>query len=661
MKVTRLTIQGFLGIGKTDVSFAGKGLVLLQGENKDDPSATSNGSGKSSLVDALLWCLFGETSRGLTADDVVNRFIKGGCIVTAEIEDEGRRYTVERWRKTKRNGKQAGVHVIEHGATDIILTKGTDKLTQVEIDRVVGCSKEVFSAAIYSAQEAMPDLPAMTDKPLKMLIEEAAGITILERASEIARKKLLERERELAACEEQSTAAKRAVDSQANHVDGLNAEEVAWGADQITRIADAEAKTQAVLAEARALSAEIKALPTEADYQAKIDALTAPIEECARAIKASSSEQDHLRSLTKAVTDAERKVAVAESELRAAGQRYKDACTHYTHLNTAGPQNCGECGREIEGVDKTEALKIANEKIAVTSGAVKTAKTAVDNAKVALAAAKISADDYRAHMTDVSVEVERQNSFLQASRKLKDELHARALKVTALDERKRQVVTLNARKKELEAETNPYTGLVAEGVRKLKEREEALQKCDMDEMEASEKVSIAQAVVNVYGPKGVRAHIIDTVTPFLNDRTAQYLGGLSDGKIEAVWSTISFNKSGDMTEKFAIAVAKDESGSFKALSGGEKRKVRLACALALQDLVASRASKPIDLWIGDEIDEALDGAGLERLMNLLENKARERGTVLIISHHDLKDWVRQVQTITMNKGQATSEGVLDHV
>jgi predicted ABC-type transport system involved in lysophospholipase L1 biosynthesis ATPase subunit len=48
-------------------------------------------------------------------------------------------------------------------------------------------------------------------------------------------------------------------------------------------------------------------------------------------------------------------------------------------------------------------------------------------------------------------------------------------------------------------------------------------------------------------------------------------------------------------------------------------------------------------------------------MNLLENKARERGTVLIISHHDLKDWCRQVQTITMHKGQATSEGVLDYV
>ncbi|TOJ96769.1 chromosome segregation protein SMC, partial [Vibrio parahaemolyticus] len=70
----------------------------------------------------------------------------------------------------------------------------------------------------------------------------------------------------------------------------------------------------------------------------------------------------------------------------------------------------------------------------------------------------------------------------------------------------------------------------------------------------------------------------------------------------------------------------------------EKRKVRLATALALQDLVSSRASKPIELWIGDEIDDAVDVSGLERLMTVLEEKAKEKGTVLIVSHNQLSDW-----------------------
>ena len=98
--------------------------------------------------------------------------------------------------------------------------------------------------------------------------------------------------------------------------------------------------------------------------------------------------------------------------------------------------------------------------------------------------------------------------------------------------------------------------------------------------------------------------------------------------------------------------------SFKGLSGGEKRKVRLATMLALQDLVASRAVKPVDLWIGDEIDDALDPAGLERLMGVLERKARERGTVLVVSHAELRDWIDQVVTVTKRGGLSTIEGAL---
>ena len=84
----------------------------------------------------------------------------------------------------------------------------------------------------------------------------------------------------------------------------------------------------------------------------------------------------------------------------------------------------------------------------------------------------------------------------------------------------------------------------------------------------------------------------------------------------------------DVNQKVSIATnstlvcrRKVQAKSFQTLSGGEKRKVRIACSLALQDLVSNRASKNIDLFIGDEIDDALDTAGLERLMGILESKS----------------------------------------
>src|SRR5262249_19304779 len=142
-----------------------------------------------------------------------------------------------------------------------------------------------------------------------------------------------------------------------------------------------------------------------------------------------------------------------------------------------------------------------------------------------------------------------------------------------------------------------------------------------------------------------------------NDQTAKYLGTLTDGNIGATWSTLVKTAKGELREKFTIEVVNAKGGeTFAGISGGEKRKVRIACALALQDLVARRATKPIDLFVGDEIDDALDAAGLERLSVILEEKARERGSVFVISHNDLKDYVRN--TITVRKtapGNATIE------
>jgi DNA repair exonuclease SbcCD ATPase subunit len=172
-------------------------------------------------------------------------------------------------------------------------------------------------------------------------------------------------------------------------------------------------------------------------------------------------------------------------------------------------------------------------------------------------------------------------------------------------------------------------------------------------LEAQEQEAYAQAVVDVFAPSGVRAHRLDEATPYLNERTAHYLGSLADGAIEAYWTTLTEKKKGDLREKFSVTVESENAPSFGNLSGGEKRKVRLACALALQDLVATRASKSIQLWIGDEIDDALDPAGLERLMGVLEEKARDRGTVLVISHNDIKDFARKTFTVRKTGGRAT--------
>jgi DNA repair exonuclease SbcCD ATPase subunit len=57
------------------------GLYLLTGRNEVEPRLGTNDCGKSTLLDAIYWCLYGRTSRGLKATDVVN-WDETSCKVT---------------------------------------------------------------------------------------------------------------------------------------------------------------------------------------------------------------------------------------------------------------------------------------------------------------------------------------------------------------------------------------------------------------------------------------------------------------------------------------------------------------------------------------------------------------------------------------------------
>src|ERR1700738_3365164 len=100
MKVFALCIGNFLAIeAADDIHLADKGLILLQGDNQDDPSTSSNGAGKSSLMGAL----WGKTARGIAGDDVIRTGSKK-AEVSVNLFDE--QHDVN-WRvtRTRQKGK----------------------------------------------------------------------------------------------------------------------------------------------------------------------------------------------------------------------------------------------------------------------------------------------------------------------------------------------------------------------------------------------------------------------------------------------------------------------------------------------------------------------------------------------------------------------------
>lgn len=84
------------------------------------------------------------------------------------------------------------VYQILPGGAENDLSKGTDKETQLVVNGIMGCTVDVFNAAIYAGQEQMPNLPGLTDKGLKLLLEEAAGTEELADCYTVVRQRALD-------------------------------------------------------------------------------------------------------------------------------------------------------------------------------------------------------------------------------------------------------------------------------------------------------------------------------------------------------------------------------------------------------------------------------------------------------------------------------------
>ena len=125
------------------------------------------------------------------------------------------------------------------------------------------------------------------------------------------------------------------------------------------------------------------------------------------------------------------------------------------------------------------------------------------------------------------------------------------------------------------------------------------------------------------------------MTPFLNERANYYLSKLTESTIEVEFTTQEKLKNGKIKDKFSVKVTNIHGDDeYKGNSNGEKRRVDVAINMALQDLVSSRSNKKLDIIVYDEVFDGLDEIGCNTVIELLQEKAKIFGTVIVITHNE---------------------------
>jgi len=193
----KLTLKNFLSHRNTELDFCDKsGLVLLEGLNEDG-KYDSNGSGKSTILEGVVYALSGNTLRNVGVDDIINRTAKKNTEVTLNLDINNKSYEVSRYRKHDKNANQ--LLVVEDGSD---ISKRLNKDTQALLDNIVDVPYRVLTSTIVLGEGLSSRFTQLSDPDKKSLIESTLNLSYdLSKSRDAANMKMKELKLEIATLE----------------------------------------------------------------------------------------------------------------------------------------------------------------------------------------------------------------------------------------------------------------------------------------------------------------------------------------------------------------------------------------------------------------------------------------------------------------------------
>ncbi len=171
----------------------------------------------------------------------------------------------------------------------------------------------------------------------------------------------------------------------------------------------------------------------------------------------------------------------------------------------------------------------------------------------------------------------------------------------------------------------------------------------------AEEKGIYEELRLAFGKKGVPAMIIEAAIPEIEDEANALLTKITSGRMHVRFDTQRETVKGDTVETLEIKIA-DELGTrpYENYSGGEQFRVNFAIRIALSKLLARRAGAQLQTLVIDEGFGALDSTGRDKLVEAINAVQDDFQRILVITHLDeLRDAfpVRIEVTKTANGSQ----------
>ena len=182
--IKNLTVKNFMSVGNSTqgIDFDRKDLTLVLGENLDlGGDGSRNGTGKTTIINALSYALYGTALSNIRKDNLVNKTNGKNMLVSLDFSVGGKDFKIERGRKP--NLLRFYVNNEEQAVTDN--AQGDSRETQDAIEQMLGLSHDMFKHILALNTYTEPFL-SLKANDQRTIIEQLLGITQLsERADRI--------------------------------------------------------------------------------------------------------------------------------------------------------------------------------------------------------------------------------------------------------------------------------------------------------------------------------------------------------------------------------------------------------------------------------------------------------------------------------------------
>lgn len=685
LDIEYIELRNFLSYGDyvTRLEVANLGPVLILGEiDSEDNTKSSNGAGKSSLLAAFIWCLFGRIIVNPNPGDrVVNWFNGKNCYVKIKTAND-----LEIIRTRACDG-QSELILRQNGDDK---TKSTNQNAQKKISELFGLNYDIFTSSVFCGQFGKSFLE-MSPIKRKETIEKLLGLDRLNQYADIAKNKYQQVEHDQETTRSKIGLLRADVERQQNHLTENKQKQDFFEnerSDRLKRIQDKiqevkNQKTEIDLPDmtslkrkwdlANTISTKLEKYRSRINQnQLKICSLDELLEQFKHSLKNyqnwnySSLDLNELKKQHELFEQASIKLkelsdlfSEARSEIKHFDKEKKLLETKLDDWDIKSNTNCNSCGQLISGehayhqmsclkseISQLEQRRhkavLKSEKLEEAIQIIETVKrpdtSLAEAERINQVSSRISKEVKSLNNSISKTDGERQNlveenknldtiikSTLDKFENLKpkitiDQAHQLQSSLNILKEREEN---LFAQYQSITQEGNPYVKIIADLTEVIKKLEDELNEHDIELKNLDVLFSHYKYIYRSYNDRRkIKSWLLSELIPFLNDRVHYYLDMLGV----------------DIEVKFSSTLnAETDKWDYEFCSGGERKRIDLAIMFGLYDLYVSIYGQQCNIMVLDEVDSRLDNHGIEAFAEIVNdictNNDRPRpSTIFVISH-----------------------------